>query len=75
MAEIVAYIKSNKSLIDNITSGKVSVSDIVNNLTSSDTNKPLSAAQGKVLKELIDSINVTIGNVSSLLDSINGEEV
>ena len=58
MAEIVAYIKSNKSLIDAITTSKVSVSDIINNLTSNVTNKPLSAAQGVALKSLIDAIKV-----------------
>lgn len=58
MAEIVAYIKSNKSLIDQITTSKVSVSDIVNNLTTNVTNKPLSAAQGVALKALIDAITV-----------------
>lgn len=31
------------------------VSDIKNNLTSTDTDKPLSAAQGKELKTQIDS--------------------
>lgn len=35
-------------------SGKVNVSDIKNNLTSTDTNKPLSAKQGKELKTLVD---------------------
>ena len=30
-------------------------SDVVNNLNSSETNKPLSANQGKILKDLIDS--------------------
>lgn len=58
MSEIVAYIKSNKSLIDGITTGKVSVTDIVNNLTTNVTNKPLSAAQGVVLKALIDGITI-----------------
>ena len=43
LSEIVAYIKNNKNLIDGITTGKVSVSDIVDNLTSTATNKPLSA--------------------------------
>lgn len=56
MSEVVAYIKSNKSLIDAITTGKVSVSDIVNNLTTNVSNKPLSAAQGVKLKALIDAI-------------------
>lgn len=58
MSEIVTYIKSNKTLIDSITTGKVSVSDIVNNLTTNVSNKPLSAAQGVALKALIDAIEV-----------------
>ena len=56
MAEIVDYIKSNKSLIDSITTSKVSASDIVNNLTTNVTNKPLSAAQGVAIKALIDAL-------------------
>ena len=53
--EIVTYIKNNKSLIDGITTSKVSVSDIIDNLTSEITNKPLSAKQGKVLKDAVDT--------------------
>ena len=34
--------------------GKVDNTDIVDNLTSTDTNKPLSANQGKVLKDEVD---------------------
>lgn len=58
LSEIVAYIKSNRSLIESITTSKVSISDIVDNITSSATNKPLSANQGRALKSLIDSIVV-----------------
>lgn len=58
MSEIVAYIKANKTLIDGITTGKVNVSDIANNLTTNVSNKPLSAAQGVALKSLIDAITV-----------------
>ena len=56
MSEIVAYIKSNKSLIDVITTSKINVSDIIDNLTTNVSNKPLSAAQGAKLKALIDAI-------------------
>ena len=56
MSEIVAYIKNNKSLIDGITTSKVNVDDIINNLTTNVSNKPLSAAQGVALKGLIDAI-------------------
>ena len=58
MSEVVAYIKSNKSLIDAITTSKVNVSDIIDNLTTNVSNKPLSAAQGVKLKALIDAIVV-----------------
>ena len=56
MSEVVAYIKSNKSLIDAITTSKVNVSDIIDDLTTNVSNKPLSAAQGVVLKDLIDGM-------------------
>ena len=65
LSEIVAYIKSNKTILDAITISKVNVSDIVNNLTTNVVNKPLSAAQGVVLKALIDAITVPT-NVSQL---------
>lgn len=56
LSEVVSYIKSNRSLIEAITTSKVSVADIVDNLTTNVTNKPLSAAQGVELKALIDGI-------------------
>ena len=57
-SEFVAYLKANRELIDSITTSKVSVSDIIDNLYTNVSNKPLSAAQGAVLKGLIDSITV-----------------
>lgn len=70
MAEIVAYIKANKTLIDSITTSKVSVSDIINNLATNVSNKPLSAAQGVALKALIDAITVPT-KVSQLTNDKN----
>ena len=58
LSEIVAYIKSNRDLISTITTDKVGVADIIDNLTTNVTNKPLSAAQGVALKALIDAITV-----------------
>lgn len=58
LSEVVAYIKSNRTLIEAITTNKVSVSDIVDNLTTNVANKPLSAAQGVALKALIDAISI-----------------
>ena len=62
-SEIVAYIKSNKSLIDAITTSKVSVTDIVDNLITSVSNKPLSAKQGVVLKGLIDEVKTALEGI------------
>ena len=68
LSEVVAYIKSNRSLIEAITTSKVSVADIVDNLTTNMANKPLSAAQGVALKALIDAITVptTLPNPNAL---------
>ena len=59
MSEVAAYIKSNKSLIDAITTSKINVSDIIDNLTTNASNKPLSAAQGVVLKTMIEEMGST----------------
>lgn len=70
MSEVVAYIKSNKSLIDAITTSKVSVSDIIDNLTTNASNKSLSAAQGVALKALIDDITTSKVNVSDIINNL-----
>lgn len=68
MSEVVAYIKSNKSLIDAITTSKVSVADIVNDLVTNVADKPLSAAQGVALKRLIDELSTIADDVDKKLD-------
>lgn len=80
MSEVVAYIKSNKNLIDSITTSKVSVSDIVDNLTTNVTNKPLSAAQGVAIKSLIDALQIELDahghdivDVSGLQTALDGK--
>lgn len=64
MSEVVTYIKSNKSLIEEVTTKKVSVEDIVDNLTSAAGNKPLSAKQGKNLKSSIDTLADKVGSIA-----------
>ncbi len=54
--EIVAYIKANRSVIESVTTSKVNVADIIDNLTTNVSNKPLSARQGVELKKLVDAI-------------------
>ena len=50
--------------------GALTPNDIVNNLTSTDATKVLSAAQGRVLKDLIDVINAAIASDDPNLDTI-----
>ena len=71
MSEVVAYIKSNKSMIDAITTSKVSMADIVNNLTTNVSNKPLSAAQGVVIKTLIDALRNDKLDAAELTNAVN----
>jgi hypothetical protein len=80
MAEIVAYIKANKSLIDSVTTSKINVSDIVDNLTTANAKKVLSGNQGVILKGLIDVLeneldNHTheIGDISELQSTLDNK--
>lgn len=77
MSEIVTYIKANKSLIDNVTTTKVNVSDIIDNLTTNVSNKPLSAAQGVALKALIDAITIptTLPANGGNADTVDGYHI
>ena len=70
LSEIVTYIKNNKSLIDGITTSKVNVSDIIDNLTSSATDKPISAKQGMILKGLITDLTTLVG---TKVDKVSGK--
>jgi hypothetical protein len=62
MKELVEYIKDNRNLIESITVNKVNVADIIDNLITNVNNKPLSAAQGVVIKSLIDNLHDEINN-------------
>lgn len=55
-SEIVKLIEDNREIIEQITTDKVNVTDIIDNLSTNVSNKPLSAAQGVMLKALIDKI-------------------
>lgn len=74
LSELVAYIKANRELIEQVTTGKVSVSDIIDNLTTNVSNKPLSAAQGVVLKGLIDTLQTAVNSAAANLSSHTGND-
>lgn len=71
MSEVVAYIKSNKTLIEAITTSKVNVTDIVNDLVTNAADKPLSAAQGVVIKALIDALRKDKLDAAELTNAVN----
>lgn len=71
MSEIVAYIKNNTALIEQVTTSKISTSDIVNDLETNVSNKVLSAAQGVVLNNLIAQKSDFDGSYNSLTQKPN----
>lgn len=60
LSEVLTLIENNKGTLESLTSGKVNVSDIVDNLTTSSATKVLSAKQGVALKALIDTLQTTV---------------
>lgn len=65
LSELVKAINDNADSIEAITSSKVNKADIVDGLTSTDADKPLSANQGRALKALIDAISETVGTLGN----------
>lgn len=71
--KIIKFFNDAKTAINS----KINISDIVNNLTSTATNKPLSAAQGKVLKDDLSTLTNKFiwSNVTKVRFYRNGETV
>lgn len=63
--KIIKFFNDAKTAINS----KINISDIVNNLTSTATNKPLSAAQGKALNDaLVQSLAVKAITIEQSVD-------
>lgn len=80
LSEVLTLINNNKGTLESLTSSKLNVSDIVNNLTTSSTSKVLSAAQGVAIKGLIDTLQSeldghthAIADVSGLQSALDGK--
>lgn len=73
LQEIVAYIKTNKSLIDGITINKVSVADIIDNLVTQVATKPLSAKQGYVLDQKLVSFETRMTGAILTVDAYDND--
>ena len=80
LSEVLTLINNNKGTLESLISDKVNVSDIVNNLTTNNASKVLSAAQGVALKGLIDALQSeldshthAIADVSGLQNALDGK--
>lgn len=62
LTEVRELIETNRTDLEELLNAKVNISDIVDNLTSTDTSQPLSANQGKELKGLIDALQEAVNN-------------
>ena len=58
-----ADAKVTGSLINALNDEKVNIIDIIDNLTTNDAKKPLSAAQGVILRALVSELNATLENL------------
>ena len=77
LSEVLELIDNNKGTLDSLTISKVNVSDIIDNLTTASANKVLSANQGVILKNLIDTLEGVVdskadeGHVHAISDITN----
>jgi len=68
LAEDVKF--SDDSNLEDYKTSILNISDVIDNLTSIDANKPLSANQGKILKDAIDVINTLLSSDDTTLDQM-----
>lgn len=80
LSEVITLINNNKGTLESLTTSKINVSDIVDNLTTSSTSKVLSAKQGVAIKALIDALQSeldshthAIADVSGLQSALDGK--
>ena len=68
LSEVITLINNNKGTLESLTTSKVNVADIINNLTTNVSNKPLSAAQGVVINGLINSLQTELNEKANTSD-------
>ena len=78
LSEVLQLIENNKGTLESLTTSKINVSDIIDNLTTASTDKVLSAKQGVAIKELIDGLQGeldshghSISDVTNLQSALN----
>ena len=72
LSEVLTLIENNKGTLDSLTSSKINVSDIVDNLTTSSASKVLSAKQGVAIKGLIDALQAELDDHTHAIADVSG---
>lgn len=72
LSEVLTLINNNKGTLESLTTSKINVSDIVNNLTTNSTSKVLSAAQGVAIKSLIDALQTELDSHTHAIADVAG---
>ncbi len=72
LSEIITMIENNKGTLESLTTSKINVSDIVNNLTTNSTGKVLSGAQGVAIKGLIDALQTELDSHTHAIADVSG---
>lgn len=70
LSEVITLIENNKGTLESLTTSKVNVSDIIDNLTTANTSKVLSANQGVIIKGLIDTLQTEVSKKLEASDTI-----
>lgn len=65
LSEVLALIENNRGTLESLTTNKINVSDIIDNLTTNNSSKVLSAAQGVAVKNLIDALQTAVNGKQS----------
>ena len=74
LSEVLALIEANRSTLESLTTLKINVSDIVDNLTTASTDRVLSANQGVVLNNLISTLNTELEALESTVNTHNHDD-
>ena len=73
LSEVITLINNNKDTLESLTTSKINISAIIDNLTTNSANKVLSAAQGVVIKGLIDALQTEVNGKVPTSRTVNGK--
>ena len=74
LSEVLTLINNNKGTLESLTTSKINVSAIVDNLTTADASKVLSAKQGVAIKSLIDALQTALDTIQTIVTSHTGDK-